>query len=131
MAPTSQPRASAANAAVCTESGSTTIRDHAGHSHSFEWGPNSIFAPPLNTEHRLFNTSGREPARLAIACNLPAIYNMFRSESFVFANPISFPEREGAPEHFRGDGNFIPVRRGKHMWETNFCSRRDEPEVAR
>ena len=29
-------------------------------------------------------------------------------------------EREGAPEHFKGDGTFIAVRPGKHMWETNF-----------
>jgi uncharacterized RmlC-like cupin family protein len=100
--------------------GSTMVRDHAGQSHSFEWGPNSIFAPPLNTEHQLYNASGLEPARLAVACNMPAIYSMFRSDSFVFANPCSFPERDGAPEHFKGDGNFIPVRPGKHMWETNF-----------
>ena len=48
---------------VLSGHGSTMVRDHAGNSHSFEWGPNSIFAPPLNTEHRLFNASGRESAR--------------------------------------------------------------------
>lgn len=105
---------------VLSGHGSATVRDHEGHNHSFEWGPNSIFAPPLNTEHRYFNVSGRVPARLAIACNMPAVYNLFRNESFVFDNPCNFPEREGAPEHFRGEGNFIPVRPGKHMWETNF-----------
>jgi mannose-6-phosphate isomerase-like protein (cupin superfamily) len=105
---------------VISGHGNTTIRDHLGRGHSFEWGPNSIFAPPLNTEHQLHNASGLEPARVAITCNLPAIYNMFRNESFVFSNPCTFPEREGAPEHFKGEGNFIPVRPGKHMWETNF-----------
>jgi uncharacterized RmlC-like cupin family protein len=105
---------------VLSGNGSTTVRDHLGNAHSFEWGPNSIFAPPLNAEHSLYNASGGEPARIAVACNMPAIYNMFRSEAFVFANPSRFPEREGAPEHFKGDGNFIAVRPGKHMWETNF-----------
>jgi mannose-6-phosphate isomerase-like protein (cupin superfamily) len=51
---------------VLSGQGSTMVRDHAGHSHSFEWGPNSIFAPPLNTEHRLFNASGRESARIEV-----------------------------------------------------------------
>lgn len=105
---------------VLSGQGNTTVRDHTGHRHSFEWGLNSVFAPPLNTEHRLFNASGRAPARVAITCNMPAIYNMFRSEAFVFANPWDFPEREGAPEHFKGEGTFIGVRPGKHMWETNF-----------
>lgn len=100
--------------------GSTTVRDHTGQSHTFEWGPNSIFAPPLNTEHQHFNGSGQEPARIAVACNMPAVYNLFRNESFIFANQSSFPDREGAPGHFKGEGNFIPVRPGKHMWESNF-----------
>jgi hypothetical protein len=38
----------------------------------------------------------------------------------VFDNPCKFPEREGAANHFSGDGDFIPVRPGKNMWETNF-----------
>ncbi len=100
--------------------GSTTVEDHAGHTHTFEWGPNSIFAPPLNTRYQHFNGSGREAVRLGVSSNLPAVLNLFHSESFVFDNPCSFPEREGAPDHFTGDGDFIPVRPGKNMWETNF-----------
>jgi hypothetical protein len=105
---------------VLSGHGNTVIRDHTGTAHSFEWGPNSIFAPPLNSEHRYFNASSQESARLAITCNMPAIYNLFRNESFVFGNTFLFPEREGEAQHFRGDGTFIPVRPGKHMWETNF-----------
>ena len=100
--------------------GSTTVHSASGERHSFEWGPNSVFAPPLNCAHQYFNNSGRETARLAITCNMPAIYNLFRNENFVFDNPFPFPDREGQPNHFRGEGDFISVRPGKHMWETNF-----------
>ncbi len=105
---------------VLSGHGTTTVEDHTGKSHTFEWGPNSVFAPPLNARYVHFNGSGREPARLAVSCNLPAVLNLFHSESFIFANPCRFPEREGAASHFAGEGDFIPVRPGKHMWETNF-----------
>jgi oxalate decarboxylase/phosphoglucose isomerase-like protein (cupin superfamily) len=100
--------------------GSTTVEDHEGKTHTFEWGPNSVFAPPLNCRYRHFNGSGSVPVRLAVSSNLPAVLNLFHSESFVFDNPCTFPEREGASGHFTGDGDFIAVRPGKHMWETNF-----------
>jgi hypothetical protein len=55
-----------------------------------------------------------------MSCNLPAVLNLFHNENFVFNNPGVFPEREGSQKHFAGEGDFIPVRPGKHMWETNF-----------
>ena len=105
---------------VLSGHGSTTVEDSTGASHTFEWGPNSVFAPPLNCRHRYFNGSGREAARFAVSCNLPAVLNLFHSERFVFDNPCAFPEREGKAAHFTGEGDFLPVRPGKHMWETNF-----------
>jgi hypothetical protein len=74
----------------------------------------------LNTRYQLFNGSGDQSARIAISCNLPAVLNLFHNEGFVFNNPAVFPEREGPLPHYTGDGHFIPVRAGKHMWETNF-----------
>jgi uncharacterized RmlC-like cupin family protein len=100
--------------------GSTVVEDHSDQSHVFEWGVNGIFAPPLNARYQLFNGSGQKPARIAVSCNLPAVLNLFHSERFVFDNPCAFPEREGGRAHFTGDGDFIAVRPGKHMWETNF-----------
>jgi mannose-6-phosphate isomerase-like protein (cupin superfamily) len=105
---------------VLSGHGSATVDRYAGERHQFEWGPTSVFAPPLNTRYQLFNTSGREPARIAISCNLPAVLNLFHNESFVFDNPAVFPEREGTQSHFAGEGDFIPIKPGKHMWETNF-----------
>ena len=100
--------------------GSTVVEDHAGTAHTFEWGINSVFAPPLNAQYQFFNGSGQKPARLAVSCNLPAVLNLFHSENFVFGNPCKFPEREGNANHFTGEGDFIPVRPGKHMWQSNF-----------
>ena len=50
--------------------GSTTIETSDGRKHSFEWGPKSLFALPLNARYQHFNTSGRERARLASVNNL-------------------------------------------------------------
>jgi mannose-6-phosphate isomerase-like protein (cupin superfamily) len=105
---------------VLSGRGSTTIDRGDGRTHSFEWGPRSLFALPLNSAYRHFNGSGSAPARLAITTNLPAVLNMFHNEAFVFANPFRFDERLGKPNHFSGQGRFIPVRPGQHMWETNF-----------
>ncbi len=100
--------------------GSTTVETPGGARHSFEWGPRSLFALPLNTRYRHFNASGQKPARLAVVTNLPLVLNAFHNEAFVFDNPFEFPERLGEERFFRGDGEFIPMRPGRHMWETNF-----------
>ena len=42
--------------------GSTTIETSDGRKHSFEWGPKSLFALPLNARYQHFNTSA-EPVR--------------------------------------------------------------------
>jgi oxalate decarboxylase/phosphoglucose isomerase-like protein (cupin superfamily) len=104
---------------VLSGSGTSVVEKYSGERHQFEWSTSSVFAPPLNTRYQLFNTSGREPARIAMSCNLPAVLNLFHNEQFVFDNPAIFPEREGSQSHFQGEGDFIPVKPGKHMWETN------------
>ena len=100
--------------------GSTTIETQDGRRHSFEWGPRSLFAIPLNARYRLFNGSGGAPARLVSTANLPAVLNMFHDEDFVFANGHDFEARVGNAKYFSGEGDFIPIRPGNHLWETNF-----------
>ncbi len=100
--------------------GSTTIEAADGRRHSFEWGPRSLFAIPLNTRYRLFNGSGTARARLVSTANLPAVMNMFHDEAFVFSNDWDFAGRLGADKYFSGEGDFIPIRPGNHLWETNF-----------
>ena len=46
--------------------------------------------------------------------------NLFHNEGFVFDNGYEFPERQGSQKAFSGEGDFVPVRPGRNMWETNF-----------
>jgi hypothetical protein len=100
--------------------GSTSIELPSGERRSFEWGARSLFALPLNGRYQHFNGSGSRPARIVATTNLPLVLKAFHSLEFVFANPCTFPERFGPEAHFNGDGSFIPVRPGRHQWETNF-----------
>src|SRR5216684_6133158 len=100
---------------VLSGHGNTTIETSDGRKHSFEWGPKSLFALPLNTRYQHFNSSGRERARLASTNNLALILNLFHNEAFVFDNGYDFPERQGAAKYFSGEGEFIPVRPGQHV----------------
>ena len=77
--------------------GSTTVESSDGRKHSFEWGPKSLFALPLNARYQHFNVSGRERARLASTNNLCMMLNVFHNEDFVFANSYAFAERQGTP----------------------------------
>jgi quercetin dioxygenase-like cupin family protein len=100
--------------------GSTTIEGPDGHKHSFEWGPKSLFAIPLNCRHQHFNGSGSQPARLASTNNLCMTLNLYHDDRFIFENDSVFADRMGKSSYFEGDGDFIPMRPGRHMWETNF-----------
>ncbi len=59
--------------------GSTSIVSSDGRRHSFEWGPGSLFAIPLNAEYRHFNGSGTDAARIICTTSLPAVLNMFHN----------------------------------------------------
>jgi mannose-6-phosphate isomerase-like protein (cupin superfamily) len=100
--------------------GSTEIELADGRKHSFEWGPRSLFAIPLNARHRLFNASGRERALVVTTTDLPLVLNLFHNERFVFDNDGNFAERGGKQDYYSGEGDLITVRPGNHMWETNF-----------
>lgn len=104
---------------VLSGRGSTVIEGD-GERHSFEWGPHSLFALPLNAQYRHYNASGLEPARLAPTTTLPLMMNILRDERFIFEHDYEFSERFGSENYFRGEGTFLPISPGRHMWETNF-----------
>lgn len=68
---------------VMSGRGSTTVETEHGPL-SFEWGPNSLFAIPLNHRYVLHNSSGREPARFVSVNTIPIVYNLFRDPKFIF-----------------------------------------------
>jgi mannose-6-phosphate isomerase-like protein (cupin superfamily) len=69
----------------------------------FEWQSGSLFAIPLNTYHRLVNSSSK-PALLIGATNAPWVMNMFHNQKFVFENSFDFGDRyNGTPDYFRAE----------------------------
>jgi hypothetical protein len=105
---------------VLSGHGSATIETADGREISFEWGPHSMFALPLNAKYRLFNGSGREHARLACCNTFPLVLNYFMNEKFIFNCPYDFPERLGGNGWFEGEGTEIAFPRDLWVWETNF-----------
>jgi hypothetical protein len=105
--------------------GSTLVWLPDGSTRTFEWGPKAMFAIPLNCEYQIFNSSGRERARLSCTNDAPLTLNLYHNVGFVFDNPCVFPERIGLSKHFEGEGDHTPVHRGMdvatlNVWETNF-----------
>lgn len=105
--------------------GSTVVSLPTGEKRSFEWGPKSLFAIPLNCEYQMFNGSGREPARLSCTNDAPLTLNLYHNVDFVFANPCTFPERIGDLDRFDGKGEHMLLNRGSevaklNLWDTNF-----------
>ena len=105
---------------VLEGSGNTQVELPDGSKRSFEWGPKSLFAIPLNTKHRHFNGSGRDRALMVSTTDLPLVMNTFHNERFVFDNAFDFTERSGKESHYTGEGDLVTVKPGNHMWETNF-----------
>ena len=105
---------------VLQGSGSTQLEFGDGRKRSFEWGPKSMFAIPLNAKHRHFNGSGRERALIVSTTDLPLVMNTFHNDRFIFTNEFDFADRAGKNEYYSGEGDLITVRPGNHMWETNF-----------
>ena len=113
--------------------GATEVWQEGGPRRMFEWGPYSLFAPPLNTWHRLIN-GGREPAKFLAITNAPLIMDVFHNLNFVFGCPCEFSDRYRGEEDFFAVGNKRYELGMQHVWETNFipdikAARLDEREA--
>ncbi len=101
--------------------GGTEIWQAGGPKRMFEWGPWSVFAPPLNSWHRLIN-GGREPVRYWAVTNAPVMMDLVHNSNFVFNCPYTFSDR------YKGEEDFFTVgtnryQKGMHkMWDTNFIA---------
>ena len=63
--------------------------------------------------------TARDRARLVNVTSLPLLIKMFRNDEFIFNTPFDFRERLADQRLAQGEGNFIPVREHRHMWETS------------
>lgn len=85
---------------VLSGHGSTTVYSPDGSKRTFEWGPKSVFAIPLNCEYQIFNGSGAEPARLSCTNDAPLTLNLYHNERYVFDNPFVFDDRYSGQQGF-------------------------------
>ncbi len=93
--------------------GSTQLELADGTKRSFEWGPRSFFAIPLNAKHRHFNGSGTHRALLATTTDMPLMMNLFHNEDFIFSNDFEFTDRIGKEEYYSGEGDLYHGPSGK------------------
>jgi quercetin dioxygenase-like cupin family protein len=100
--------------------GSTQLEFADGTTRSFEWGPRSLIAIPINAKYRHFNGSGTERVLMSSTTDLPLKMKVFHNEHFIFDNAFDFSDRIGKEEFYSGQGELHMIRPGNNMWETNF-----------
>jgi len=106
--------------------GATTVWHDENHEQTFEWQAGSLFSPPLNTRHQLFNGSGSEPARYLAVTTAPTMINLFHNQRFIFDNDFVFDDRFNARQgYFDGEGtlhagDYQGFKFNGNVWETNF-----------
>jgi mannose-6-phosphate isomerase-like protein (cupin superfamily) len=100
--------------------GATTVWQKDGRKHTFEWGPGSLFAIPMNAYYQHFNSSGVEGARYYAVTNSCFMMNLFHNVDFIFGNEYAFTDRfdPSTADYFSGEGkiekrlfmttNFVP-----------------------
>ncbi|MGE3870616.1 MAG: hypothetical protein AB7F51_14020 [Pseudorhodoplanes sp.] len=102
---------------VLSGRGASTITMANGKKQTFEWGPGSLFSPPINSLRQHFNGSPSETVRLLVVTNMPIIMNMFRSTDFIFNCNYAFVDRfNGEEDYFSAKGKALP----NLIWRSNF-----------
>lgn len=101
--------------------GGTEIWQEGQKKQTFEWGEGSIFAPPLNTWHRLINGSS-EPAVVLAVTTAPMVLDLFRDTDFIFNSDYQFKSRyRGEADYFQTGTKRYQANKAK-MWDTNFIA---------
>lgn len=99
-----------------------------GRKSTFEWGPFSLFSPPINSSYRLYNV-GSAPVLYLAVNDAPMMIDLFHNLDFIFNNPYVFRDRfDGTDaDYFTREERFME---GSGMiWETNFIDNVDEALV--
>jgi oxalate decarboxylase/phosphoglucose isomerase-like protein (cupin superfamily) len=101
--------------------GAAEVWQDGGRKQMFEWGPWSLFAPPLNTWHRLLN-GGRTPVKYLAVTNAPLVMDVVHNDEFIFNCPYNFADRYSAADGFFNQGQKRYESGMQHIWETNFIT---------
>ncbi len=102
--------------------GSTQVWQEGQPKQSFEWQDGSLFSPPLNAWHQLYNGSS-EPALLLALTDAPLVFDLYRDAEFVMGSPYQFSSRfDGQAGYFAEGENRTTSSWGSTTWETNFIS---------
>lgn len=99
--------------------GATTVWQRDGRKHTFEWGPGSLFAIPLNADYQHFNSSGSEPVRYYAVTNCCFVMNLFHNVDYIFNSEHTFLDRfDPAQEDYFGSSEL----HGRFFMTTNFVA---------
>ena len=99
---------------VIAGAGTTEIELADRSKRTIDWSPGSLFATPMNATYRHCCASAGT-ARIACVNDLRYLLNLYRNESFLFRNPLGFPER-GTGEAI-ADMNHVPQAGELHPHE--------------
>ncbi len=104
---------------ILSGNGATEVWQDGGKKQTFEWGPWSLFAPPMNASHRMVN-GGREPVKYLAVTNAPLMFDVLHNEDFLFNCPYVFSDRYSGADGFFNVGQKRYEAGMQHIWETNF-----------
>jgi len=88
---------------------------------SLLWQTGSLFAPPMNTLHRLINHSD-QPAMFLAITTAPLALDHYHNEQFIFNCDFSFNDRyDGEADYFApSNGRYVAMGRRQWTHQTNF-----------
>jgi mannose-6-phosphate isomerase-like protein (cupin superfamily) len=92
-----------------------------GPGHMFEWQAGSLFAVPLNVEHRLINATDKR-ALLLVGTSAPPVFNLYDTPEFIFGDSFRFTNRyNGEQDYFQyKDTFYADPRHGRAIQITSF-----------
>jgi oxalate decarboxylase/phosphoglucose isomerase-like protein (cupin superfamily) len=102
--------------------GSTSVWNPNGQRQTFEWGPGSLFAIPLNAYYQHYNGSGSAPARYMAVTNAPTIMRLFHNIEFVLNNDFVFGDRFSGQSGYFGTDGQLSRYTDRRFWTSNFVA---------